>query len=71
MGKMEISMSNQVLEHLASFDALPDPGKQIVAGEILRCSPEGDLPPSSLDSLADELFARMDEEEFTNSDDIQ
>ncbi|HEV3385590.1 MAG TPA: hypothetical protein VG097_12305 [Gemmata sp.] len=56
-------MSNQIHELLASFDALPDPDKQIVAVEILRRSPESKFSLSTLDSLADELFAKLDEEE--------
>jgi hypothetical protein len=61
-------MSNQVHELLASFDALPEPDKQIVAVEILRRSPEGDLSASTIDSLADELFAKLDEEEASRAD---
>ena len=60
-------MSNQVRELLATFDTLTDPDKQIVAAEILRRSPEGDLTLSTLDSLADELFTRLEEEEATRA----
>lgn len=61
-------MSNQVRDLLASFDALPDSEKQLVAVEILRRSPEGDLPFSTLDYLADELFTKLDEEETSCAD---
>jgi len=61
-------MSNHVRELLASFDALPDLDKQIVAAEILRRSPEGDLNTSTLDSLADDLFSTLDAEEATRAD---
>lgn len=61
-------MSNQVRELLASFDALPDPDKQVVAAEILRRAPEGDLPTSTLDILADELFTTLDVEEANRAD---
>jgi hypothetical protein len=66
--RMEMHMSNQVRDLLASFNALPEPDKRIVAVEILRRSPEGDLPTPSLNSLADELFAKLDEEEASRAD---
>jgi hypothetical protein len=59
----EYYMSNKARDLLASFDALPDLDKQLVVVEILRRTPEGNLPISTLESLADELFAKLDQEE--------
>jgi hypothetical protein len=64
---LEVAMSATVLEVLASFDALPDSDKQVVAAEILRRTPSGDLSTTTLDALADELFATLDDEETTRA----
>jgi hypothetical protein len=56
-------MTDSLRQLLDLFDTLPDPDKQVAAAEILRRTPEGDLPPSALDALADELFAGLDAEE--------
>jgi hypothetical protein len=63
-------MSDPVRELLASFDALPNSEKQVAAAEILRRTPlpEGDVPTSTLDALADELFAGLDAEETARAD---
>jgi hypothetical protein len=63
-------VSDPVRELLASFDALPESDKQVAAAEILRRTPmpEGDVPASTLDTLADELFAGLDAEEAARAD---
>lgn len=61
-------MSESVRQFLDLFDALPDADKQAAAAEILRRAPEGDVPASALDGLADELFAALDAEEAGRAD---
>jgi hypothetical protein len=62
-------MSDRVRELIASFDALPDSDKRVAAAEIFRRIPrtEGDIPLSTLDGLADELFAALDAEEVARA----
>jgi hypothetical protein len=56
-------MSDSLRQLLDLFDSLPEADKQAAAAEILRRTPEGDLPASALDGLADELFSALDAEE--------
>lgn len=62
-------MTDSIREVLTAFDALPDPDKEVVAGEILRrLPPEGDLPLAALHAAADELFSALDAEEAARAD---
>ena len=62
-------MSDRVREVVASFEALPDSDKHDAVVEILRRTrPEGDVPAATLDGLADELFAVLDDEEDGRAD---
>ncbi len=64
-------MNAPVRQLLELFDALPESDKRSAVTEIIRRSPPGedDMPASSHDALADELFASLDAEEAARATD--
>jgi hypothetical protein len=62
-------MTTTARKLLEAFDTLPPEEQQQVAAEILRrAAAAGDVPETTLDELAGELFRRYDAEEAGRAD---